>query len=126
MKVNNNLNTNKTNFAANLLAKISSKELEKLLPEFQKTASEIPNTANDIILLTEQEIKEGNILSATHASFDYFKHGNPKSVLSEGKYIAFSNGCERKFDSDFADELKMRLFALANRIKRLPEQYQDS
>jgi hypothetical protein len=123
MRIDNNLTANKTAFRANLLAKINSKELDKLLPEFQKMASEIPNTTNDIILLTEQEIKEGNIMEFTHASFDYFQQGNPKSVLSEGKMIAYSNGVERKFDSDFADELKMRLFALANRIKRLPELY---
>lgn len=124
MRIDNASTINKTTFTANLLAKIRCKELNDLLPEFQKAAKEIPNTANDIILLAEEECNVGNQVF-TQASFDYFQQGNPKSVLSVSKWIAVSKDGKKRFDSDFVDELRISLSVLADRIKRLPVQYQE-
>jgi len=124
MRIDNNLTADKTAFNANILAKISCKELDGLLPEFQKMAREIPGTEADTILLTEQLIREDDS-EGIHAVFDFFQQGNPKSVLSEGEQIGYDNG-RKVFYSDYAQRLRRMLQSLADRIKELPKQYQDS
>lgn len=123
MKIDNNLTTNKTNFKANFIAKFDSARISEVLPELQKMCKKIPGTEGDTILFTE--INSDSDLHSAHifGLFDYFKQGNPKSVLSQDTFIGHKDGRQIILHEDTGLWLKTTLSELADRIKRLPEQY---
>jgi len=118
MRIDNNLTTNKTAFKANFIASSVNPELHGLFGEIKKICTKIPHTDGDTILLTECTPSD-----LVWGLFEYFKKGKPTPVLSGDAYIGTKNGTGTKIAPRIATRLNKALIRLADRIKRLPEQY---